>query len=167
MPTDRLPLARPIRGALSPEQAQELFLGPAQFGSFFRDREHLKTTWFRHRDFMLENWGNRGRRPAAFYEFEWEGEPPEYDVERSTLWRAGAFTEAEQAEVEREWFREFEAAYTRGLDAAGRRQHFQWADIPREFTRQWTAERRGRGRTIRELQKEQPSGMQEAVVTEG
>src|SRR5262245_26953548 len=164
MPTDRLPIARPIRGALTPEQAQELFLGPAQFGSFFRHREDVEPRWWRHRDFMLENWGSHGRRPAAFYEFEWEGESPDYDVERSTLWRSGLFAEAEKVEMEREWRHEFETAHARGLDAAGWRQHYAWSDIPRELVKKWTSERRRRSRTIRKLK--QPPTTQE-VVTEG
>jgi hypothetical protein len=88
---------------------------------------------------------NRARRPAAFYEFEWKGEPPDYDRERSTLWRAGALTPTEKAAVEQEWHAEFLRTYLLGFSVARRRQHLDWADVPSELRKRWRGQRRHHG----------------------
>src|SRR5262249_58222056 len=106
---------------------------------------------------VMRLWGSQGRRPAGFYEFEWEGSRPAYDVERSTLWRAGVLSAEEKAELEREWRREFETAQTPDFSmntgceiltgARARTAHYRWADVPHELVKRWEkAERRRRVR---------------------
>jgi hypothetical protein len=128
----------------------ELSWGPASQGSLFETREALREAWLLGRDYLLKHWANSARRPAAFYELEWQGEPPDYDVERSTLWRTNMLAPAEKAAVEQEWLQEFEAAHARGLDAKRRRQHYAWADIPAELVSKWTAQRRRKAKTVKE-----------------
>jgi len=137
---------------LDPAEAQELWLGiNPNLGSYFPDREAVETAWARHRDWLMQEFGSHGKRPMAWYVFERPDVPFSDDHESSTLWRAGVFTEAERAEVEREWYCEFEHAHARGFDAARRRAHYRWADIPPELARRWAVERRCRGKTIRAL----------------
>jgi hypothetical protein len=148
---------RTITGAgLTPDQMMELWLGPGPSGSLFNSREELQEAWEKHRDEILRRWGSGGRRPAAYYEFEWDGPRPSYDVERSTLWRAGALSEVERAVLEDEWRAEFDAAWAPGftLNAGGgelltgsraRAAHLRWADVPHGLVVAWTAERKHRG----------------------
>jgi hypothetical protein len=148
---------------LSLEELQELWLGPhPTTGSCFCSREELVAAWAAGRDVVMRLWGSHGRRPAGFYEFEYDGQRPAYAVERSTLWRANVLSEAERAELEREWKVEFAKAQAPGFmvsvsdsqilkGAAARERHFRWADIPSTLVEQWSAEhpvrRRGRKRT--------------------
>ena len=105
---------------LTLSELQELWLGAhPTTGSCFRTREELVAAWQAGRAVVMRLWGSHGRRPRGFYEFEWPGNPPAYDVERSTLWRADALSEAERSELEAEWRREFDAA--RGKSASERR----------------------------------------------
>jgi hypothetical protein len=131
--------------ALSPSQAMELWLGPGHAGSLFNSREELEAAWTANRDELMARWGSHGRRPAAFYEFEWDGPRPAYAVERSVLWRAaGVLSEAERTELESGW----EAAFVeaRGMAAQERREHYAHHDVPHELIKAWTADRRRRGR---------------------
>jgi hypothetical protein len=130
---------------LSVAELGELSWGPASHGSLFQSRGELCEAWDLGRDYLMKYWGDRARRPAAFYEFEWKGEPPDYDRERSTLWRANMLAPAEKAAVEGEWYQQFQWAYSHGLDAARRRQHYKWADIPSELTRRWARQHRHHG----------------------
>jgi hypothetical protein len=152
MPTERIPLQRPRRGHVTPPQWQELWLGPGA-KSVFTSREELYDAWQRVRERMLTSL-SPGRRPQAFYEFEYDGRRPPYDLERSTLWREGLLTEAEKIALERDWKAEFEKAQApdftlndghevlRGELAQA--AHYRWADIPRELARRWTAARKRR-----------------------
>jgi hypothetical protein len=150
MPTDRLPLARPIRGALTIDQVQELWLGPSHsFGSLFPDEEAVQAAWERHRDWLMQEFGSHGKRPMAWYFFERPDVPFDVDHESSILWRAGVFTEAEKAEVETWWKTEFERA--RGYDTSRRRRHLDWADVPSELRRRWARQHRRHARTAKEL----------------
>src|SRR5262249_16625717 len=139
---------------LSPAQSMELIYGPSPaVGSYFSSREELLAGWQQAREHLLER-SNPGRRPAAVYEFEWDGPRPAYDVERSTLWRAGQLAEAERVELEREWkaaFQEAQAADFTVNDGTGmlkgdcaRAAHYTHHDIPRELIRRWTASARRR-----------------------
>jgi hypothetical protein len=151
MPTDRLPLARPIRGALTPEQAQELCLGiNHNVGSYFPDSEAAEAAWARHRDWLLQEFGSHGKRPLGWYFFERPDVPFDVDRESSILWAHGVLGDAEKAALEGWWKTEFEAAHARGLDAKRRRQHYAWADIPAELVRKWTAQRRRKAKTVKE-----------------
>ena len=130
---------------LSPAQSMELIYGPSPaVGSYFSSREELLAGWQQAREHLLER-SNPGRRPAAFYEFEWDGPRPSYDTERSSLWRApGVLSEAERAEVETEWREAFDAA--RGMRAKERREAYEFADIPNELVERWQGARRRRSK---------------------
>jgi hypothetical protein len=130
---------------LTLSELQELWLGAhPTTGSCFRTREELVAAWQAGRAVVMRLWGSHGRRPRGFYEFEWPGDPPAYDVERSTLWRAGVLGPEEKLEVEHRWRMDFDAV--RGKDARAQREHFEWADIPTELVEAWKAERRRRPR---------------------
>jgi len=143
---------RAINGELSLDQLQELWLGPnPRHGSLFASRDELEHAWKSHRDEVMALWGHHGRRPLAFYAFEWDGPRPTYDLERSTLWRAGVLTKAEKSELEAEWKAEFDhAAEPNFMFHAGsagilkgdqaRLEHYRWADIPDELVRAWAAQ---------------------------
>jgi len=133
---------------LTLSELQELWLGAhPTTGSHFRSREELVAAWEAGRAVVMRLWGSRGRRPAGFYEFEWDGARPPYDVERSTLWRAGVLSEAEKVELEAEWKVEFECAQKPDFflhtgteilhGELAQAAHYRWADIPRELTRRW------------------------------
>jgi hypothetical protein len=138
---------------LSVAELGELSWGPAAYGSLFETREELHAAWSLGRDYLMRHWEGSGRRPAAFFELEWKGEPPDYDVERSTLWRAGMLTPAEKVAVENEWLQEFAFAYSHGYDTARRRRHFKWADIPSELQRRWRPQRRRSARNHQEARR--------------
>src|SRR5215471_14612853 len=129
---------------LTCSQAFELWLGPNPTqGSLFADRAALEEAWTVHRDEIMRRWGSHGRRPAGFYEFEWDGPRPPYAVERSTLWRMDVLSQEERSDLEAEWKTAFDAA--RGMDARERREHLAHHDVPAELIREWTvARRRGR-----------------------
>jgi len=132
---------RAIAGELSPGALMELWLGPNPSGSYFDSREALVEAWRTYRAEIMARWGSHGRRPAGFYEFEWNGPRPAYAVERSTLWRAaGVLAESERVELEDRWKTEFDAV--RGKDARARREHYEHHDIPDELIEAWTAARR-------------------------
>src|SRR5262249_28644407 len=140
-------------------QMQELWLGPnPSHGSLFSSREELQAAWEKHRDEVMRLWGSHGRRPMAWWEFDaGDLKHPGYSRERSTLWRAGVLTEAEKAELERDWRREFETAQTPDFTMntgceiltgdRARTAHYRWADVPHELVKRWEkAERRRRVR---------------------
>jgi hypothetical protein len=141
---------RAIDGELSPGAKMELWLGPNPSGSYFKSREALVEAWRTYRAEIMARWGSHGRRPAGFYEFEFDGPRPAYAVERSTLWRLGALSESERLELEDAWKAEFDAV--RGQDAHARREHYEHHDIPDELVREWTARRRPRA--VREPRKD-------------
>jgi hypothetical protein len=135
---------------LSAGQMMELQYGPSpSAGSLFGSREELENAWQRARERLLEQ-SNPGRRPAGFYEFEFDGRRPPYDTERSVLWRMGLLSEAEKVTLEREWRQEFQTAQAPDFtvnDGSGeilvgdcaRAAHYAWADIPRELVKRWSA----------------------------
>jgi hypothetical protein len=130
-------------------ELQELWLGAhPTTGSCFRSREELVAAWAMGRETVMRLWGSHGRRPAGFYEFEWEGSRPPYDRERSTLWRAGVLSEAERLEVETEWRAAFQEAAAADFSVndggdeilkgdCARAAHYAHHDIPRELIRRW------------------------------
>jgi hypothetical protein len=139
-------------GVLDPAELQELQLGPSpHLGSRFRTREELRAAWEASREELLRR-AQPGRRPQAYYEFEWEGARPPYDLERSTLWRLGLVSEAERTVLETEWREEFDRAQAPGFveyensgivtGARARRLYYAWADIPRELQRRWRRRQR-------------------------
>ena len=156
MPTERIPLQRPRRGHVGSAQWLELWLGPCGAKSVFKDRQQLADAWQRARDRMLASLAP-GRRPQAYYEFEFNGLRPPYDTERSVLWRMGLLTTDEKTALEAEWKAEFEKAQAPDFtlnDGGGellvgdcaRAAHYRWADIPDKLVKRWTAARRRRER---------------------
>ena len=141
-------MARPIAHdsdidscGLTYTELMELWLGPRHGASVFDTPEQLREAWASGRAVVMRLWGSHGRRPAGFYEFEWNGPRPAYAVERSTLWRAaGVLAESERVELEDRWKTEFDAV--RGKDARARREHYEHHDIPDELIEAWTAARR-------------------------
>jgi hypothetical protein len=124
----------------------ELIYGPSPaMGSYFDSREALQAAWAAVRDELLGR-ANPGRRPRAFYEFEFDGPRPRYDEERSTLWRMNLLSAEERVVLEVEWKAEFEKA--RGMGAQERREHLAHHDVPPELIEQWKGERRRRPRAV-------------------
>jgi hypothetical protein len=137
---------------------QELLLGPgANLGSAFVDREELQAAWEEHRAELMAM-TKPGQRPLAWWEFECpSGVKFNVEHEASVLWRAGVVTGEERLDLEAEWKKKFEQAFTRGYDARRRKEHFRWADIPRELVEAWTAERKRSAKTIRKLETGEPA----------
>jgi len=150
----RLPGLPGVADGPSLTQLQELRLGPGST-SAFTSREELESAWLWAREQLMASLAP-GRRPQAYYEFEFDGPRPPYDAERSVLWRMGLLSEPEKALLEDEWHREFQRAWKadffhhtgdevlHGIRA--RRAHYAWADIPAELIEAWTAARRRRAR---------------------
>src|SRR5262249_12978723 len=100
---------------LRPAQLMELKFGPnPATASYFGSREELEDAWRRSRERLMAS-TNPGRRPQAFYEFEYSGARPPYDLERSTLWRKGLLAAEERATLERWWKAEFTKAHAPGF----------------------------------------------------
>jgi hypothetical protein len=150
-----------IEGDLSSGQMMELQYGPnPSAGSLFNSREELVDAWQRARERLMAS-ANPGRRPQAFYEFEFDGPRPPYDTERSALWRKDLLRADERAALEDEWRQEFQRAqasdFTLNDGSAellkgdcARAAHYEHHDIPRELVKRWTAAaRRRRTRAIR------------------
>ena len=137
----------------------ELWLGPADDGSFFDSPEDLRAAWENDRDTVIRVWANNGRRPQAWWVFEapqlglkWPG----YFREQSYLYEAGVLEEVERTELLSFWRAEFERSYRPGFfhhtgseilhGVRARRAHYRWADIPDGLVEAWTAAHRRRGR---------------------
>jgi hypothetical protein len=150
---------------LSFSELQELWLGAhPTTGSCFRTREELVAAWAQGRAVVMRLWGSHGgRRPAGFYEFEWDGPRPRYAVERSILWRVGQLSPGEREGLETEWKMEFERAQAPDFTLSegggeilrgdcARAAHYEHHDIPRELIRKWSAARRRRERRAAPLE---------------
>jgi hypothetical protein len=163
MPTNRHPIRHPRRGRLNHAQEMTLRFGLEPRWDAFRTAADHHDAWLRNRDHMLASY-RHGRRPMAWWRFEAGSlKYPGYDREQSTLYEAGLLAKEEAAELVAWWREQFEWAHGPHFfhcegpgrffyGAPGRRRHFKWADIPRELLKQWTAQRRRRGKTIRELE---------------
>jgi hypothetical protein len=146
----------------------ELWLGPGHSGSAFESDEHRREVWFRYRDKLMRQWGKGGRRPQGWWWYEssqWGlHRYPTSKYERSVLWETpGVLTEAERAELEAEWRREWDRCWEdesffhcsgpgkifTGDEA--RAYHLVWADVPPALVNLWLAERERRGRGVRDL----------------
>jgi hypothetical protein len=138
-----------LRG-LDPAELMELTIGPGQMGSVFRTHAEVRSAWEMARDELLQR-ARPGRRPAAWWVFDaGDLQYPSYDLERSTLWRAGVLSEAERAALETEWREEFDRAQAPDFmiarawpedlleGPAARDAHCAWADIPAELVEAWS-----------------------------
>jgi hypothetical protein len=154
-PPGRKPKRRPVDPSeITREQEMELWLGAGHRGSVFSSEDERREAWTRHRDRLMELWGQHGRRPMAWWCYEaGELDYPGYDFERSTLFEAGRLTEPERAELLAYWKHEFDRACVPGFFIClgpGRflaneeacAAHCRWADIPASLVEQWMAERR-------------------------
>jgi hypothetical protein len=159
MATNRHPIQHPRRGRLNHARAMTLRYGEdPRWGAFRSEAEHADC-WARHRDRLLAEYRS-GRRPMAWWKFEaGDLRYPGYNHERSVLFEHGRLDEAECAELVAWWRQEFERTQERGFQlclgpgrflkgASARRQHYRWADIPRELLSQWSAEYRRSRRTM-------------------
>ena len=154
---------------LTLSELQELWLGPhPTTGSCFDTREELVAAWAAGRAVVMRLWGQGGRRPMGWWQFE-RGDLvyPGYFRERSTLWRAGALSEVERLQVETEWRRDFDAA--RRTSARERREHLAFHDVPPELVEAWMAARRRarRKRLDASPEKVQENALGVASVVEG
>jgi hypothetical protein len=102
---------------------------------------------------VMKMWGQDGRRPQAFWEFDSPVPFPGRDLEQSTLWRLGVFSADEKARVEARWRADFQRAqdpnfsYCLGpaeflIGDLARKAHYKWCDIPFELVQKWSAELR-------------------------
>jgi hypothetical protein len=143
----RRPVADDLLGP-DPDQVLELWLGPSNLTSRFPDRAALQRAWQENRAQLMEYFGSSGRRPQAFYEFEWpHGPQPSWENERSELWRRDLLSERERIALERWWRRQFDVAqnpkfmtHSGGELLEGQRArdaHYRWADLPVELRERW------------------------------
>jgi hypothetical protein len=161
-----MPTPPPDRSRRSLNHGQRMFLlyGPAdQWADAFADEREVREAWEQHRARILGHY-RRGRRPWGWWQFEaGELRYPGYDREQAVLFEAGLLAPEERAELVTDWRREFERAQAadfwiclgpgRSLKGApARRQHYKWADVPRELLLRWTRERRRQGKAIRQLE---------------
>jgi hypothetical protein len=164
MATNRHVVSRPYRSELTHRQELELCLGPSHHGSAFGSRSELHQAWRRHRDRLMAAWAKHGKRPAGWWEFEAPFPRPHFEREQSTLYEANLLPESEAIALVAWWREQFERAWDTHFffcdgpgafseGALARRKHYDWADIPRQLVRNWTAQRRRRKRTIGELAK--------------
>jgi hypothetical protein len=99
---------------LSPDQAQELWLGAGANGSVFQDESERHAAWLKHRDRLMELWGAHGRRQLAWWCYEAPADLDyDYSCEQSTLYEAGLLSETEMAELTVRWKYEFDRACRR------------------------------------------------------
>jgi hypothetical protein len=140
---------------LTADELREIWLGPNPNGSVFKTRQQLRKAWMRSRAQAMKLWGQDGRRPQAFWEFDSPVPFPGRDLEQSTLWRLGVFSADEKVRVERQWREALERAqdpnfsYCLGpaeflIGDLARKAHYKWCDIPSELIQKWSAERRRR-----------------------
>jgi hypothetical protein len=154
---------------LSYSELQELWLGPCNGGSVFADAEQLRAAWDCT---CMKLWGAHGRRPQAWWflgdaaslGLQWPGR----DRERSYLYAAGALSEQERSELEREWRQAFDLTRSGSesdskrvtkAERRAQREAFEHADIPHELITAWAATQRRRRR-----QPAPSAGLEEAAA---
>ena len=129
-------------------ELQELWLGPGD-RSVFDSPEQLQDAWIRGRDVTMRLWATNGRRPQAWWflgdaaslGLKWPG----YHRQQSYLFEHNALGEQECAQLLAGWRKEFEQACSLE-DAAARKAHLDWADVPHSLRQRWSAARRRRER---------------------
>jgi len=129
---------------LTLSELQELWLGVGPGGSLFSGEEELRDAWSRGRDVVMRLWGCGGRRPQIWWYLEaGDLKYPGYDHERSYLFEHNVLSEAEREQLLAGWRKEFEKACSLE-DAAARKAHLDWADVPHSLRQQWQPARRRR-----------------------
>jgi hypothetical protein len=165
MATNRHPIHHPHRGRLNHAREMTLLCGVDPRWDAFRTEEEFRDAWMRHRDRLLAH--RHGRRPMGWWRFESPIPFPGQDRERAVLFEAGLLDEEERAELVACWREHFERAqdpqfmfcvgFAKPSDttstwlkgAAARRAHYRWSGIPKGLVREWTAQRRRRGKIVR------------------
>src|SRR5262249_52795654 len=134
---------------ISAAQMQELWLGAGHNGSVFGSEEERHAAWVRHRDRLMQLWGQHGRRPVAWWWFEApEDLDYDYGCEQSALYEAGLLSETEKAELVARWKHEYDRSCRPGFficlgpgrfleGEEAREAHHRWADIPASLVEQW------------------------------
>ena len=168
-----MPTPPPDRSRRSLNHWQQMFLiyGPdRRWADAFADEQDVCEAWNYHRTRILTSY-RHGRRPWAWWALE-SGELryPGYDKERQVLFEAGLLGEEEREQLVAHWRAHFVQAqqpgfmFCVGLSApnatgatwlkgvAAKKAHYRWSGIPKRLIREWTAQHRRRGRTIRELE---------------
>ena len=133
---------------LTLEELQEFWLGPGD-RSCFSSLEELRDAWERGRDVVMRLWATNGRRPQAWWflgdaaslGLQWPG----YHRQQSYLFEHNALGEEECEQLLAGWRKEFEQACSLE-DAAARKAHLDWADVPHSLRQRWQAARRRRER---------------------
>jgi len=133
---------------LTYSELQELWLGPCN-GSVFDTPEQLRDAWVRGRAVAMRLWATNGRRPQAWWflgdaaslGLQWPG----YHRQQSYLFEHNALDGEEREQLLAGWRKEFEQACSLG-DAAARKAHLDWADVPHLLRQRWQAARRRRER---------------------
>jgi hypothetical protein len=144
---------------LSLWQIWSLTCGDSVFPGEFDSDEDRRAAWERHRDELLTE--SRGRRPAAWWDYDAEIErPKDRDLETPVLYDAGLLSEAEIAELMPQWREHYDKAQEPGFEycigtakpgdtfaswikgPAAKRAHYRWAGIPREIIKRFNAERK-------------------------
>jgi hypothetical protein len=121
-------------------------------GPIFATDEDYQVAWLLHRDELLTS--NPGRRPAAWWRLEAPvglEKPRDSGDETILLFERGLLTKDEIAKLMAQWRAFYEEAqqpdfehntgdgWLKGDEA--RREHYQWAGIPRAIVAQFDAER--------------------------
>ena len=157
MPTNRVPLRRRLRGQLSFDQEQALWLGCGRGGSFpFESEAEAFDLWQRHKPRLMAEHAQNGHRPYAWWLYESEQLGltwPGYDNEQSYLYEYGELSETEVETLTAFWREQFDRCHEPGFahcegpgkwlrGREAREAHLQWADVPRSLVEKWSAERR-------------------------
>jgi len=179
MPPNRDYIRRPQRLPLSATQEMELWLGPGRDGTAFASDEHRREAWFRYRDRLMQRWAKGGRRPLGWwwYEASERGLPPRHPAlhERSILYEFSDVLSAEErAELEAEWRKEFDRTWDTNFSfyADGKyytgdvARELAWIamDLPMVLHDKFMAERKRRGRVVRQLEEESSTGQQQPTA---
>jgi hypothetical protein len=157
------------------EQELSLRYGDLAERPAFSGEEERRAAWFHHRDKLLMHC-NAGQRPAGWWDYECPiTRPRDRDYAEAALYEAGLLTEGEVVELMARWREDFERAqdpqftYCVGFVSPSdpgatwlhgepaKRAHLKWAGVPRSLIRKWNAERKRRGKIVRELETAEPS----------
>jgi len=119
--------------------------------SAFPTNELRRAAWFQHRDWITARHKADGFRCIGWWHYEAPIElPPGGENMAAALFEAGLLEEGERSRLIVRWCSEFEQG--QALQGASKRAYLREAGIPRSLLREWSAERKRRARTIRDLE---------------